>query len=337
VIDVSGIVGKRPATPPRKPALRHDFEYDVVVIGGGSGGLACGREFAELGAKAALFDFVTPSPAGTKWGLGGTCVNVGCIPKKLMHHAALLGQQLDDAREYGWQTAATAANTDHSWEALTSAVHAYIKGTNWSYRNALRDERIDYFPAKARLADPHTVEFEDPKGGGVRRVTAAHIIVAVGGRPRVPDDIPGATDLAITRCDGVLPDTRCATPSHLNPEPPCSHRHIKRSDDLFWLKHAPGKTLLVGGGYVALECAGMLTHLHCDSTVMVRGPVLRGFDQQMAEKVSGRRNGRVGCRSAVTRLPPPPPPRPRADCGAHVHDGHAVLAQRGARAAGACG
>jgi len=68
----------------------HGFDYDLVVIGGGSGGLACSREAAKLGAKVAVLDFVKPSPKGTKWGLGGTCVNVGCIPKKLMHQAAML-------------------------------------------------------------------------------------------------------------------------------------------------------------------------------------------------------------------------------------------------------
>lgn len=70
------------------------FEYDLVVIGGGSGGLACAKEAAQLGAKVAVLDFVKPSPQGTKWGLGGTCVNVGCIPKKLMHQASLLGEAI---------------------------------------------------------------------------------------------------------------------------------------------------------------------------------------------------------------------------------------------------
>ena len=70
------------------------YEYDLVVIGGGSGGLACAKEAAALVAKVAVLDFVKPSPIGTKWGLGGTCVNVGCIPKKLMHQASLLGEAI---------------------------------------------------------------------------------------------------------------------------------------------------------------------------------------------------------------------------------------------------
>ncbi|XP_028158943.1 thioredoxin reductase 2, mitochondrial-like isoform X2 [Ostrinia furnacalis] len=71
-----------------------NFDYDLAVIGGGSGGLACAKEAVNQGAKVAVLDYVTPSPQGTKWGLGGTCVNVGCIPKKLMHQAALLGESI---------------------------------------------------------------------------------------------------------------------------------------------------------------------------------------------------------------------------------------------------
>ena len=83
--------------------LQHGYDYDLVVIGGGSGGLACAKEAARLGAKVTLFDFVVPTPRGTEWGLGGTCVSVGCIPKKLFHQAGLLGEGFADARALGWQ------------------------------------------------------------------------------------------------------------------------------------------------------------------------------------------------------------------------------------------
>jgi hypothetical protein len=84
---------------------QHEFTYDLVVVGGGSGGLACAKEAASLNPdlRIALCDFVKPSGHGTKWGLGGTCVNVGCIPKKLMHTAALMGDLSQDATSYGWQ------------------------------------------------------------------------------------------------------------------------------------------------------------------------------------------------------------------------------------------
>eukprot|EP01051_Picozoa_sp_SAG22_P038609 SAG22_NODE_19894_length_270_cov_1.514620_1_plen_90_part_11 len=86
--------------PSRQP--EDGFEYDLIVIGGGSGGLAASKQAAELGKKVAVFDFVKPSSGGSTWGLGGTCVNVGCIPKKLMHTAGLLGGSIEDAKAFGW-------------------------------------------------------------------------------------------------------------------------------------------------------------------------------------------------------------------------------------------
>ena len=83
-----------------KPA--HEYDYDIFVIGGGSGGLSAARQSAMLGAKVAIADYVDPSPAGSKWGLGGTCVNVGCIPKKMMHYAAILAESRKDMEEQGW-------------------------------------------------------------------------------------------------------------------------------------------------------------------------------------------------------------------------------------------
>lgn len=88
----------------------NQYDYDMVVIGGGSGGLACSKAAAAAGAKVAVLDYVKPSPQGTTWGLGGTCVNVGCIPKKLMHQGAILGESLHDSREYGWQTPENGTN-----------------------------------------------------------------------------------------------------------------------------------------------------------------------------------------------------------------------------------
>ena len=91
---------------PSDAQLEVSEHYELLVIGGGSGGLACAKEAAKLGASVCVADFVRPSPRGTKWGLGGTCVNVGCIPKKLMHRAGLLGRVLaDDAPAFGWAAA----------------------------------------------------------------------------------------------------------------------------------------------------------------------------------------------------------------------------------------
>ncbi|XP_048508026.1 thioredoxin reductase 2, mitochondrial isoform X1 [Athalia rosae] len=227
--------------------------YDLVVIGGGSGGLAAAKEAVELGAKVAVLDFVTPSPQGTKWGLGGTCVNVGCIPKKLMHQAALLGEAVHEAVAYGWQL--PDPNTvQNDWSALTNAVQSHVKSVNWVTRVELRNKKVEYLNALGYFKDANTVVGVG-KNGEEKLLSAKNIIIAVGGRPRYPD-IPGALEYGIT------------------------------SDDIFSLDRAPGKTLIVGAGYIGLECAGFLNGLGYDTTILVRSVVLRGFDQQMANIVA---------------------------------------------------
>lgn len=110
-----------------------------MVIGGGSGGLACAKEACAKGAKVAVLDFVTPSPQGTKWGLGGTCVNVGCIPKKLMHQASLLGEAIHEAQAYGWEIQSPETVT-LNWERIVEAVNNHVKSVNWVTRVDLRDK-----------------------------------------------------------------------------------------------------------------------------------------------------------------------------------------------------
>ncbi|XP_073228349.1 thioredoxin reductase 1, cytoplasmic-like isoform X2 [Porites lutea] len=232
-------------TPPSE-----NYTYDMIVIGGGSGGLACSKEAADLGRKVAVLDFVKPSPVGTTWGLGGTCVNVGCIPKKLMHQAALLKHGMEDARLYGWSYD---EKVDHEWATLRENVQNHIGSLNWGYRVELRDKKILYKNVTGKLLDAHTVQAVDKKGK-VSQMTAQHIVLATGLRPRYPP-IPGAKEYGIT------------------------------SDDLFSLEHSPGKTVMVGGSYVSLECAGFLHGIGLDVTVIVRSIFLRGFDQQMAEKI----------------------------------------------------
>uniref|UniRef100_A0A2K6KKM7 Thioredoxin reductase 2 n=2 Tax=Rhinopithecus TaxID=542827 RepID=A0A2K6KKM7_RHIBE len=226
-------------------------DYDLLVIGGGSGGLACAKEAAQLGRKVAVVDYVEPSPRGTRWGLGGTCVNVGCIPKKLMHQAALLGGLIRDAPHYGWEVAQP---VPHDWRKMAEAVQNHVKSLNWGHRVQLQDRKVKYFNIKASFVDEHTV-CGVAKGGKEILLSADHIIIATGGRPRYPTHIEGALEYGIT------------------------------SDDIFWLKESPGKTLVVGASYVALECAGFLTGIGLDATVMIRSIPLRGFDQQMSSMV----------------------------------------------------
>ncbi|NWV57617.1 TRXR2 reductase, partial [Daphoenositta chrysoptera] len=220
-------------------------EYDLLVIGGGSGGLACAKEAAQFGRKVAVLDYVEPSPQGTTWGLGGTCVNVGCIPKKLMHQAALLGSALKDAQHYGWNISQP---VHHTWSVMAQGVQNYVKSLNWGHRVQLQDKKVKYFNVKGSFSDPHTVRGLT-KAGKETVVTADNIVIATGGRPKYPTHIAGALEYGIT------------------------------SDDLFWLKESPGKTLPSFILYVSLECAGFLTGIGLDTTVMMRSIPLRGFDQ----------------------------------------------------------
>ena len=99
------------------------YTYDYFVIGGGSGGLSSAKEAASLGKRVALADFVTPTPQGKNWGLGGTCVNVGCIPKKLMHFAGILYESLEDLPHVGYQGE---LKKTHDWEKMVENVQTYI-------------------------------------------------------------------------------------------------------------------------------------------------------------------------------------------------------------------
>uniref|UniRef100_A0A8C5P332 Thioredoxin reductase 3 n=1 Tax=Jaculus jaculus TaxID=51337 RepID=A0A8C5P332_JACJA len=225
-------------------------DYDLIVIGGGSGGLSCAKEAANLGKKVMVLDFVVPSPQGTSWGLGGTCVNVGCIPKKLMHQAALLGQALQDSRMFGWEYS---QQVKHNWETMREAIQNHIASLNWGYRLTMREKGVAYVNSYGEFVEHHKIKATNKKGQETF-YTAEKFVIATGERPRYLG-IQGDKEYCIT------------------------------SDDLFSLPYCPGKTLIVGASYVALECAGFLAGLGLDVTVMVRSVLLRGFDQEMAEKV----------------------------------------------------
>jgi len=225
------------------------YDYDYVVIGGGSGGLASAKTAADLGATVALFDYVKKSPQGTNWGLGGTCVNVGCIPKKLMHYTALLGAGMQDAKKMGWEF----QEPKHRWSTMLESVNNYIRSLNFGYRSDLMKKNVKYFNSLASFVDNHTIAYNDSKGSA-QKIRAEHILIATGGRPYFPD-CPGMKELAIS------------------------------SDDIFWKEEAPGKTLCIGASYISLECAGFLQECGYDTTVMVRSILLRGFDRECAERI----------------------------------------------------
>ncbi|KAL0219782.1 hypothetical protein P9112_005435 [Eukaryota sp. TZLM1-RC] len=225
------------------------YDYDLIVIGGGSGGLAAARAAAGFKKKVLLLDYVHPSPKSTTWGIGGTCVNVGCIPKRLMHDAAGIAETIRDSNAHGFENT---SDPTVNWTTLVNNIDSYIRRLNRAYITELKwNDYVDYLNAEGSFQGPHEVlvKYADPtKEAEV--FSGEHIVIAVGSRPFYPD-IPGA-ELAIT------------------------------SDDIFWSKTPPGKTCVIGASYIALESAGFLTGLGFDVSVMVRSIILRGFDQQIA-------------------------------------------------------
>ena len=210
-----------------------DERFDLVVIGGGSGGLAAAQRAAEYGARTALVE------SGR---LGGTCVNVGCVPKKIMWNAAELGAALEDAPEYGFRL----DQAGHDWLLLKHKRDVYVKRLNDIYAANLERRKVELLRARASFADGHAVS----AAGRVLR--ADHIIVATGGRPRLPA-IPGA-QLGIT------------------------------SDGFFELEAAPKRVIVVGSSYIAIELAGILAGLGSDTTLVMRGDTaLKTFDAMIGE------------------------------------------------------
>jgi len=247
---------------------KHNYDYDLIVIGGGSGGLAASKEAVAKGAsKVAVLDFVKPSPAGSTWGLGGTCVNVGCIPKKLMHNAALINESIHaDAGAFGLKNI---VGGEHVWETMRENIQNYIRSLNFKYRVNLRENSVNYLNKLAKFKDAHTIEATN-KNGETEELTAARFLVAVGGRPSVLGCEGG--ELAIS------------------------------SDDIFSLDKSPGKTLCIGASYISLECAGFLAGLGLDVTVAVRSILLRGFDRECADMIGDhmKKHGKVQFREKVT-------------------------------------
>jgi thioredoxin reductase (NADPH) len=168
----------------------------------------------------------------------------------MMHYAAICAEIRKDQELQGWKPD---MGQKHDWGTMVKNVQTHIKSLNWGYKSDLIKLKAKYYNSYATFVDAHTLSLDNGKGK-VEQVTADKIVIAVGGRPSYPG-IPGDKEFGIT------------------------------SDDLFSLKESPGKTLVVGASYVALECAGFLTALGYDTTVMVRSILLRGFDQDMARRI----------------------------------------------------
>ena len=151
--------------------------YDFLVIGGGSGGIAAARRAAEHGARTALVEAHR---------LGGTCVNVGCVPKKVMWNTAHVAEVIRQAPDYGFSV--TSNNFD--WPTITKARDGYVQRLNEIYKKNLDASGVSLYTGWASFQEPHTVRVDD------HELQADHILIATGGRPTIPD-IPGA-ELGIT-------------------------------------------------------------------------------------------------------------------------------------------
>ena len=209
------------------------YQFDLVVIGGGSGGIATARRAAEYGARVALVE------AGR---LGGTCVNVGCVPKKLMWNAAELVGSLADARGYGFDVTVGG----HDWAAMKAARDAYVARLNGIYETNLAKSKVTVVRGWGRLLDAHTVEVNG------ERLTAGRVVLAPGGRPH-RSAIPGA-ELGLD------------------------------SDGFFALPARPQRVTIVGGGYIAVEIAGVFAALGSEVSMVLRGgTLLREFDAILIE------------------------------------------------------
>jgi len=205
-----------------------NHDYDLFVIGAGSGGVRAARMSASLGAKVAV--------AEERY-LGGTCVNVGCVPKKLFVYGSHFAEDFEDATAYGWQT----GERQFHWPTLRDNKTQEIERLNDVYRGLLTDAGVEIFPERAVLTGPHALRV------GESTVTARNILVATGSWPVIPP-FPG-NDLAIT------------------------------SNEAFYLSEFPDRVLIIGGGYIAVEFAGIFAGLGAEVTLAYRGELfLRGFD-----------------------------------------------------------
>jgi glutathione reductase (NADPH) len=212
------------------------YDFDLFVIGGGSGGTRCARIAAGYGARVGIAE-------ERFW--GGTCVNVGCVPKKLMVQAAEYAGWAEDARGFGWDIALGA----HDWAGFIASKDHEIARLQGIYKSMLQKAGAREFEAHVRFIDPHTLDV------GGETVTAERIVIATGSTPDKAD-IPGADLAGIT-------------------------------DDLFYLPQRPARIAIVGGGYSAVEFAGIFRGLGSEVHLVYRQPLpLRGFDADLREALA---------------------------------------------------
>ncbi len=208
-----------------------DYDYDLFVIGAGSGGVRAARFAAGFGAKVAVAE---------ERHLGGTCVNIGCVPKKLMVYASHFSEDFEDAAGYGWSV----GERRFDWSKLIANKNSEIGRLNGIYERLLTNSGVEIVEGTAAIEDAHTVVVAG------REIRARYILIATGGLPSRPRE-PGQ-ELGIV------------------------------SDDVFYLDRQPERIIVAGGGYIAVEFAGVFAGLGSEVTQLYRGDLfLRGFDDDL--------------------------------------------------------
>lgn len=211
------------------------YDFDLFVIGAGSGGIATARRAAEYGARVGIAEYDR---------LGGTCVNRGCVPKKLMVFASHFPALFEEARGYGWSAIQSSLN----WETMITAVNNEVDRLNGIYQKMLDGSKVELFRSHAKFVDSHTIDLGDQK------VTADKVLIAVGGRPFLPNIL------------GI--------------------EHAITSDDIFHLKEQPKRMVILGGGYIGCEFACILNGMGTEVTQIIRGDrILRGFDEDIRSEI----------------------------------------------------
>jgi len=212
-----------------------NYDYDLFVIGAGSGGVRAARMAAGMGVRVAI--------AENRY-LGGTCVNVGCVPKKLFVYASHFHEDFMAAKGFGW----TVGDPAFSWQHLRAQKNQEITRLQNIYENLLNNSGVTIFEGQASLLDSHTVRIGD------QQFRCERILIATGGWPSIPD-MQGK-------------------------------EYIVSSNEMFTLASLPKRILIVGGGYIAVEFAGIMHGLGVKTTLCYRGSkLLRGFDEDIRDFV----------------------------------------------------
>jgi glutathione reductase (NADPH) len=233
------------------------FDYDLFVIGAGSGGVRAGRIAAKYGAKVAVAE---------EFRVGGTCVIRGCVPKKLFVYASKYAEEFEDAVGYGW----TSEKVSFDWQVLLENKDKEIDRLNKAYIRNLEAAGAELILERATIVDAHTVQLASG-----RQVTAKYILIATGAAPFIPFHLPGR-EFAIT------------------------------SNEAFHLERLPRRMVIVGGGYIAVEFAGIFAGLGVETILVYRGAqILRGFDDDIRSHLTAemkKKGIEIMCNADVVKV-----------------------------------